>query len=87
MAMSTRKSGAYMYFSPKSMATIGCDRAITAVAAGTVRSAPYFTENWNMLLKVSFSFCASSLEKTGNSTVDIGTEKKVIRTAKFNATW
>lgn len=45
-----------------------------------------FTENWKTFLKVSVSFCGSSLEKAGNSMVVIGVAKKVINTAKFVAT-
>lgn len=63
---------------------MGFDRAMRA-AAGTTRRAAYFTENWKTFLSVSFSFCGFSLENAGNSTVAIGVEKKVIRTAKFMA--
>ena len=68
------------------MAIAGWERAMMAVAAGTTRSAAYFTENWKTFLSVSFSFCGSSLEKAGNSMVVIGVAKKVINTAKFVAT-
>lgn len=86
MAHKVRKSGAYVYFSPKSVETAGWERTMTAVAAGTTKKAAYFTENWKTFLNVSASFCGFSFENAGKSTVDIGVEKKVIRTAKFIAT-
>ena len=75
-----------MYFSPKSVATAGCDRAMTAAATGTTRSAAYFTENWKTLLNVPSSSFGFILENAGKSTVEIGVEKKAIRTAKLVAT-
>ena len=75
-AHKVRNSGAWVYFSPKSVKIAGCDRAMTAAAAGTTRNAAYFTENWKTFLSVSVSFCGSSLEKAGNSTVDIGVGRR-----------
>jgi len=46
-----------VYFSPKSVEMAGCDRAMTAAAAGTTRRAAYFTEYWKTFFNVSVSFC------------------------------
>jgi len=67
--------------------TAGCDSAMTAAAAGTTRTAAYFTEYWKTFLNISSSFCGFSFENAGKSTVDIGVAKKVIRTEKFTAAW
>ena len=86
MASNARNNGAAVYSTPKSVEIAGCERTMTTAAAGTTRSAAYFTENWKTFLRVSRSFSGSSLEKAGNSMVVMGEAKKVIRTAKFMAT-
>jgi hypothetical protein len=64
---------------------IGCDKTIRAKVAGTKRRAVYLTEEVKTVLRSCGSFLASSLEKAGNKTVDMGIVKKVNRTAKLVA--
>jgi hypothetical protein len=63
----------------------GSDNTITAKVAGTKRRAVYLTEEAKTVLRSCGSLFASSLEKVGNKTVDIGRVKKVNKIAKFVA--
>ena len=52
----------------------------------TARDVKAHFDNWKTFPSVSCSFCESSLEKAGSSTVITGITKKVTINAKFSAT-
>lgn len=86
MTYIARKKGAETYFSPYSVPTIGPDRAIRTIVAGTTSMDVYLIEDAKTFFTSSCSFWGSSFANAGNSTVDIGMVMKVRRTVKLIAT-
>ena len=85
MTYNVRKKGAESHLSPYIVLMMGCDNTIMAIVAGTKNRAVYLTEAAKTVLRSWRSFRGLSFEKAGNRTVEMGTTKKVNRTAKFVA--
>ena len=65
---------------------MGADITIIAIVAGIAKRAVYLMADENMVLSTLCSFLESSFEKAGNSTVEMGNVKKLIKTEKLSAT-
>ena len=85
MTYNVRKKGAESHLLPYIVLIMGCDSTIMAIVAGAKNRAVYLTEAAKTVLRSWGSFRGSSFEKAGNRTVEMGTTKKVNRTAKLVA--